>query len=163
MKHFTTGRTALALLATGVLFLSLAPVASAGGGNSANAKLCQKGGWANLYDADTGLHFTSQNDCITDGRAGDISSLTVQASVDCRGTCFASYSFSGFGLMPGSFVSLFFNLGSTVVGQVVLPDGTAQAPNVVLVDCGLGASAYATATTSRGATITTPAVNSPCG
>ena len=64
MKHFTIGRIGLALLATTVVCLSQAAVASAGGGNSANAKLCQKGGWQTLVRAD-GSPFASQGDCVS--------------------------------------------------------------------------------------------------
>lgn len=45
MKKHIIGRAALALLAASVFGLSQVAVASATGGNSANAKLCQQGGW----------------------------------------------------------------------------------------------------------------------
>jgi hypothetical protein len=37
--------------------------ATAGGGNSANAKLCQMGGWMNLQGSD-GTQFTSEEQCV---------------------------------------------------------------------------------------------------
>lgn len=51
------------------LVLALALVLSAssalaGGGNSANAKLCQKGGWMNWVRADK-TPFANQGDCVS--------------------------------------------------------------------------------------------------
>ena len=69
MKQYLAGRVALALLAAGVLCLGLAPVASASGGNSDNAKLCQMGGWQNLVRSD-GSSFTSDGACVSYGARG---------------------------------------------------------------------------------------------
>ena len=41
----------------------------AGGGNSENAKLCQKGGWMNLVRAD-GTTFASETECVSYGASG---------------------------------------------------------------------------------------------
>jgi hypothetical protein len=159
MKRFTIGRVALALLAAGVVGLSMAPVASAGGGNSANVKLCKSGGWQNLYNASTGLAFTSQGACVASGAHGGISSLTFSTTVSGGGWG----AVSGFGLQPGSTVVVHYTFlgGQTFhpIGTVQL-DGTFAAPNTL--SCGAITNAFATATTSGGATITTPAVNSPC-
>ena len=43
--------------------------ALAGGGNSANAKLCQHGGWMHLLRSD-GTAFTNQGDCVSYGAHG---------------------------------------------------------------------------------------------
>lgn len=62
------GRIALlvcVVLAMGVVVAS----ANAGGGNSANAKLCQKGGWMNLQGSD-GTQFTSEEQCVSFGARG---------------------------------------------------------------------------------------------
>jgi hypothetical protein len=70
MKHFSIRRVALALLATGVACLttvaclSLAAIASAGGGSSDNAKLCQNGGWQTLRRLDGSL-FANQGACVS--------------------------------------------------------------------------------------------------
>ena len=62
-----------ALLAlTGVLALMALVAAStalAGGGNSANAKLCQKGGWQTLQQSD-GTPFANQSDCVSYAASG---------------------------------------------------------------------------------------------
>jgi hypothetical protein len=63
MKHVTIGRVALALLATGVACLSLAAVASAGGGISASAQLCQNS-WQTLLRSD-GSSFANQGACVS--------------------------------------------------------------------------------------------------
>jgi hypothetical protein len=47
-----------------VLFAVVPAVASAGGGNSGNAKLCQKGGWQHLARAD-GTPFVNAADCVS--------------------------------------------------------------------------------------------------
>jgi hypothetical protein len=57
--------TALAVVA-----FAVSGVAFAGGGNSANAKVCQKGGWAspNLQDGSgRPLTFASQDECVSFG------------------------------------------------------------------------------------------------
>jgi hypothetical protein len=43
--------------------------ASAGGGNSANAHLCQKGGWMDLQGSD-GTRFANQGECVSFGAHG---------------------------------------------------------------------------------------------
>src|SRR5690348_6193011 len=55
------------LVAAAVLAVSLSvgvATATAGGGNSANAKLCQKGGWTNLVRSD-GTAFNNQDECVS--------------------------------------------------------------------------------------------------
>jgi hypothetical protein len=64
MKHFTMRRVGLTLLATALVCLSQAAAASAGGGNSANAHLCQHGGWQTLSRSG-GSSFTSVGDCVS--------------------------------------------------------------------------------------------------
>lgn len=44
--------------------------ATAGGGNSANAKLCQKGGWMNLVRSENGSSFANQSECVSYASAG---------------------------------------------------------------------------------------------
>jgi len=61
------------LLLAGVLALVVAAVAagpaSAKGGNSANAHLCQMGGWQSLFTASGGT-FASQAECVSYGAGG---------------------------------------------------------------------------------------------
>jgi hypothetical protein len=49
--------------------LVAASAALAGGGNSANAKLCQKGGWQTLQQSN-GAPFANQSACVSYGAAG---------------------------------------------------------------------------------------------
>ena len=49
--------------------------ATAGGGNSANAKLCQKGGWQILFQS-TGGGFASEDACVAYGAQGGTISTT---------------------------------------------------------------------------------------
>jgi hypothetical protein len=60
------------LLALTLVAVSLAvgsPVALAGGGNSENAKLCQKNNWTSLQSS-TGSGFTGQSECVSYGASG---------------------------------------------------------------------------------------------
>jgi hypothetical protein len=54
----------LLVLGTVLLFTVGVATANAGGGNSANAKLCQKGGWQNLHRTD-GSTFGNQGACVS--------------------------------------------------------------------------------------------------
>jgi hypothetical protein len=55
-------RFVLVLCAIFALTIGVA-TATAGGGNSANAKLCQKNGWQSLFDSNGGT-FTNEEDCV---------------------------------------------------------------------------------------------------
>jgi hypothetical protein len=81
VKHFTMPRLALALLSTGVLCLSLAPAASAGG-NSTNAKMCQKGGWQTLLA--NNVSFTSEEACVAFAARGGTLVPESQSQIDCQ-------------------------------------------------------------------------------
>jgi hypothetical protein len=173
VKHITIGRLALALLTTGVICLSLAPVAAAGGGNSANAsnsadaKLCQKDAWQNLYNSSTGLAFSSEGACVSDGaRDGAYSSLKLTPSVVLENGVLRQsvINLSGFGLQPGSTVTITAGtrFGEQQIRETVASDGTPPDPQL-RTDCGNGLFASATGTTSAGATIATPTVTSLCG
>ena len=71
-----------ALFACAVLALSIGiSTATAGGGNSDNAKLCQKGGWQTLVGAD-GTVFTNEGDCVSFGAHGGTLSPTA-SQLDC--------------------------------------------------------------------------------
>jgi hypothetical protein len=86
MKHFTIGRVGLTLLATALVCLSQAAAASAGGGNSANAHLCQHGGWQTLLRSD-GSSFTNEGDCVSYAAQGG----TLQGAYPQAGKLCASF------------------------------------------------------------------------
>ena len=162
MKQFTMGRVGLVLLATAAVCLSQAAVASAAGGNSANAKLCQKGGWQNLNNVSTGLAFTTEGQCVSYGAQGNAySSFTIQATVVGNDV---TYTVAGFGLpYPGH-----GELDVTFAGETlppvpvgINPDGTTGGSSIT-VKCGGGSYASANVTTSTGVTFSS-AVVSPCG
>ena len=79
MRVWTTLVLSIAVaLALGV------PSATAGGGNSANAKLCQKGGWQMLVRAD-GSSFDSQADCVSyAAQGGTLTNGTQGAQAACE-------------------------------------------------------------------------------
>ena len=92
------GAVALVVAAMGA-----GPAAAAKGGNSQNAKLCQKGGFADLNDATTGLRFTSQDACVSYGAKGNTySSLRATDTVGCGGGCWGTVSGSGLQPAPRS-------------------------------------------------------------
>jgi hypothetical protein len=49
----------------------MVPLALAGGGNSANAKQCQQGGWQSLVRQD-GTGFANQDECVSYGAHGGV-------------------------------------------------------------------------------------------
>jgi hypothetical protein len=59
----------IGVLVVAVSVVGAAPAVAAKGGNSANAKLCQKGGWQNLFQSD-GSGFASEGDCVSYGAHG---------------------------------------------------------------------------------------------
>jgi hypothetical protein len=100
-------KTAIAsvVLAAAVSALVFAGSAvGAPGGNSANAKLCQHGGWATLMDS-TATPFASQDECVSSGARGGViyalATITVEpcAVQPFDGICVNT---TGSGLGPGS-------------------------------------------------------------
>jgi len=53
----------------------LAGVSAAKGGNSGNVTRCLEGGWADLYNANTGRLFSNQGACIAYGARGQAYAL----------------------------------------------------------------------------------------
>src|SRR5690242_13569899 len=134
MKQRTVGRAALALLAASIVSLSQVAVASASGGNAANARLCQKGGWQTLYNSTTGAAFSGEGACVSYGATGgEYSSLRWTASVSGG---FVTMTLYGFGLEPGSewsyrgsYSSGGFGFGVAGIGFTPA-DGTVSGPSV---------------------------------
>jgi hypothetical protein len=62
-------RIILACCAALALTVGVATATGGNGGNSANAKLCQKGGWQNLVRADQ-TPFADQDECVAYGATG---------------------------------------------------------------------------------------------
>src|SRR5262245_36746128 len=75
-KQASTG-VLLVLCAVLALTVGVA-TANAGGGNSADAKLCQKGGWQHLFTA-TGGSFASEEACVSyAAQGGTLTTLTLE-------------------------------------------------------------------------------------
>jgi hypothetical protein len=77
---------------------------AAPGGNSANARLCQHGGWATLMDS-TATPFASQDECVSYGaHGGAIYALATIAVELCAAQPFDGIcvNTAGSGLEPGS-------------------------------------------------------------
>jgi hypothetical protein len=90
-------------LSVGLLVaLAISETALAGGGNSANAKLCQKGGWQNLMNSNA-AQFTSEDQCVSYGAHGRSIYALARIEVELSGQqpfdgIFVSMN--GFGLKP---------------------------------------------------------------
>ncbi len=65
------------------LTLGLATATAGSGGNSANAKRCQKGGWQTLYTSD-GRAFTSEEACVSYAAQGNTLSTKPKSQIDCE-------------------------------------------------------------------------------
>ena len=88
-------------LAVAVAAIAAGPASAKGGGNSANAKLCQKGGWQSLFTA-TGGTFASQDECVSYGAQGG-TILTAppnlwQAACETNGGTFSQAPFGASGI-----------------------------------------------------------------
>jgi hypothetical protein len=138
-------------------------VAWAGGGNSQSAERCQHGGWETLVRSDHSL-FTNQGECVSYAARGgtlhQLASLTLSIEkVDCFNVRLIA---TGFGLKPGSFVSIYLN------DRLVFEDyGQVEADGTISTDGGgfwgglEGHTVTATATTAEGETITSPPIVVP--
>jgi hypothetical protein len=127
--------------------------AFAGGGNSANAKLCQKTGWQSL-ETGSGGAFSSSEDCASyAAQGGELFQPSVvqhfEGCLSVNGTGpFAFYTFSLSGFHPNSDVT--FRLPGSPVpfpGVALTTDATGSAsnPNVaVLYDSGTASGLVAT-------------------
>lgn len=108
MRTVTTAKRALALLVALAATLVLAGGALAGsGGNAANAKLCQKGGWEALMDS-SGQPFASEEACVSSGaKGGGIYALATLQVEPCQDQPFDGICVEtrGSGLKAGSSVA----------------------------------------------------------
>ncbi len=99
------GLALLAALASALVVAGGAVAAK--GGNSANAKLCQKAGWQSLMDS-SAAPFSSEDECVSYGAHGGaiyaLADLEVEpcANQPFDGLCVST---SGFGLAPTTFVT----------------------------------------------------------
>lgn len=129
-------RTLVVLLPLALLVLSAAANTASGGGNSANAKLCQHGGWQHVQGMD-GTRFVNQGDCVSYAAHGGTLvpipspaiSATVRTDTLCTPTCGPVFfiTVTGTGFTPGGTVPLdmdFLN-GVTLIGfDVTVADAT---------------------------------------
>jgi hypothetical protein len=80
-----------AVLALVVAAVAATPAGAATGGNSANAKLCQKGGWQKVFRSD-GSTFANQGACVSYGAKGNTiltAPLNWQAACEQAGGTFS--------------------------------------------------------------------------
>jgi hypothetical protein len=81
------------------LTVGLATATAGSGGNSANAKRCQKGGWRTLYTLD-GRAFASEEACVSYAAQGNTLSTKPKSQIDCEladGTYLTGYGGWGCG------------------------------------------------------------------
>ena len=121
---------AAALLAAVIASLGVVDGAlGAGGGNAANAKLCQKGGWSKLMDS-SAHQFSGEDACVSyaahDGAVYALATLHLEpcANQPFDGLCVNP---SGSGLKPGSVVTQTLSKNGSAVREdypIVQGDGT---------------------------------------
>jgi hypothetical protein len=132
-------RRLLVLLTVALSLVVAAPNASAGpgNGNSANAKLCQQGGWATLArTGDSGTPFTSQDECVRYGARGGVltayvpppPTISVVIVPSVEGECVAQVSGEGFAANTSLSGRAFYTTGgdgnSVAVSVDTRSDGT---------------------------------------
>jgi hypothetical protein len=106
---------------------------AAKGGNSANAKLCQKGGWQELMDS-SAAPFASQDQCVSHGAEGGAIYALARIDVELCDTQPADgicVNTSGFGLEPTTVVETTLTKNDVFLklqGQFVQADGTVGGP-----------------------------------
>jgi hypothetical protein len=74
-------RAVLALVVLCAVFALAVAVASAGDGNSANAKVCQDGGWKTFVRSD-GTSFANEGECVSWAAFGN--TLVAKSKFDCE-------------------------------------------------------------------------------
>lgn len=157
------GLALLAALATALVFAGAALAGK--GGNSANAKLCQKGGWQALMDS-SATPFPSEDDCVSTGAHGEaiyaLASLHVEASANQPADGLA-VSTSGFGLAPTTVVTtpLLMNGVAVTTGIVPVPASGIVGPfslGHINAPCVAGNVYSATATGTSADSLSTPTV-----
>jgi hypothetical protein len=108
---------------------------AAGGGNSANAKLCQKEGWRTLMDSSTS-QFANAGECVSYGAHGGAIYALARIEVELcatqpfNGICVST---TGFGLKPTTLVATpLLKNGAAVTTEflIVQADGTVGGPAV---------------------------------
>ena len=83
MKRLFAATVIVAIAAIGVP-LATATAATAAGGNSTNAKACQKGGWQNFVRTD-GTTFSSETACVSyAAKGGTLTTPKTASQVDCE-------------------------------------------------------------------------------
>jgi hypothetical protein len=156
----------LALFATLVSALVFAGGALAGeGGNSDNARLCQKGGWQTIMDS-SARPFIGDGQCVSFGAHGG--AIYALASLDVEpcptqpfdGICVST---SGSGLQPTTFVTTpLLKNGVPVLTDflIVQPDGSVSAPPIAFFEapCVAGNVYSATASGTSADSLSTPTV-----
>jgi hypothetical protein len=154
----------LALLgAIACAFVFAGGALAANGGNSANAKLCQKGGWQSLMDS-SAAQFPSAGECVSYGAHGGaiyaLASLHVEpcATQPFDGLCVST---SGFGLAPTTFVTtplLKNGVAVTTEFLIVQADGTVNGSPFAHFEapCVAGNVYSATATGTSADSLSTP-------
>jgi hypothetical protein len=153
----------LATLATALVFAGGALAAK--GGNSANAKLCQKGGWQTLMDSSANA-FASEDECVSYGAQGGAIYALARLHVErCDNQPFDGLcvSTSGFGLAPTTFVTtplLKNGVAVTTEFLIVQADGTVNGSPFAHfeVPCVAGNVYSATASGTSADSLSTPTV-----
>jgi len=120
--------------------------ATAGGGNSANAKLCQKDGWINQQGSD-GTQFTSEEQCVAFGaHGGTLAPAPATVSISFTTTsnpdfCGVTANLSHFA--PNTQYQVFASAGGMTFGPSPVTTDSVGAGSVGLFSLHVGAGVSA--------------------
>lgn len=118
-------RIVLALAALLALSVGVSTASAGNGGNSANAKLCQKGGWATLARSEDSSSFANQGDCVSYGAHGGKLVAKGRSQLDCE-------SFSGtFSTDPATNLAGFSQTGYAFAWSC---NGASTTPGILTFD-----------------------------
>jgi hypothetical protein len=153
---------ALAIAVLGTFAVADAALA-APGGNVANAKLCQKGGWTKLMDS-TASPFADEEACVSHAaHGGAIYSLATLHVEPCANQPFDGIcvSTSASGLQPGSVVTTtLLKNGASILEDfpIVQGDGSINSSPIshFEIPCVVGNEYSASATGASAASLTSP-------
>ena len=157
-------RLVVSVVVLGLAGAALA-VGTAVGGNSDNAKLCQKDGWKTVYRAD-GATFRNQGDCVSYAAKGGVptaATLTASGPSACPSSeDFAGFAtciyVQGFGLAPGAFVGFVAVGGGFGTSGAELANAVPDANGVLALQVFMAASCF---TVVNVALYSTTAQNTP--
>jgi hypothetical protein len=116
------------------LALTVGAATATGGGNSASAKKCQKGGWKTLLRATDGSSFNSEEECVSWAAQGNTLVPKTKSQLDCEsfGAAYSTNPATDLSGLPGQLLP-----GATFAWSCNGVALTGSQSTTLLVDCQL--------------------------